>query len=67
MTNIMIFFIKLFKKFQYLRGGYCKYYPTCSDYAIVSIRKHGALKGSFKTLKRLFLCSPFSPGGYDLP
>ncbi|MGQ9653642.1 MAG: membrane protein insertion efficiency factor YidD [Thermodesulfobacteriota bacterium] len=43
----------------------CRYLPTCSEYMIGSIRKHGALTGLWLGLKRLLRCHPFCPGGYD--
>jgi putative membrane protein insertion efficiency factor len=43
----------------------CRFYPTCSQYAIDAIKKHGALKGSYMALRRLLKCHPFHPGGYD--
>ncbi|MCH9634421.1 MAG: putative membrane protein insertion efficiency factor [Chlamydiae bacterium] len=43
----------------------CRFYPTCSTYAIESIEKHGSIKGGWLILKRLFKCFPWHPGGYD--
>ena len=43
----------------------CKYYPTCSQYALEAIRRYGALKGGALALWRLLRCNPFSHGGYD--
>ncbi|MGL4369366.1 MAG: membrane protein insertion efficiency factor YidD [Spirochaetota bacterium] len=43
----------------------CRFYPTCSQYAIEAVRKHGPLKGSFLAGKRLLRCHPFCEGGYD--
>ena len=43
----------------------CKYYPTCSAYAVTALRRHGALKGSWLTLRRLGRCHPWSSGGVD--
>lgn len=43
----------------------CRFVPTCSQYAIEAIRRHGAVKGSWLTLWRLLRCHPFSRGGYD--
>mgnify|MGYP001578282462 len=38
----------------------CKFYPSCSDYAIEAINKHGVIKGSVKSMTRILRCSPFS-------
>jgi len=43
----------------------CRFYPSCSEYALEAIEKHGALKGFFLSLKRIIKCNPFHPGGYD--
>ena len=45
--------------------GTCKYHPSCSQYAIDALQKHGLVKGSFKAGWRLLRCNPFSDGGYD--
>ncbi len=45
--------------------GYCRYYPTCSEYAIQAIEKHGAVKGTFKASWRILRCNPWSKGGFD--
>lgn len=46
--------------------GFCKYYPSCSEYAKQSIEKHGIL-GLVYGFKRLLRCNPFASGGIDLP
>lgn len=43
----------------------CRFYPTCSEYAIEVIRECGLIFGVFLALKRLLKCHPFHPGGYD--
>jgi uncharacterized protein len=43
----------------------CRFYPTCSQYAIDALSKYGAAKGSWLAVKRLLKCHPFHPGGYD--
>nr|WP_206172592.1 membrane protein insertion efficiency factor YidD [Treponema phagedenis] len=43
----------------------CRYYPTCSAYALESIKKYGPFKGVFLAIKRILRCHPFHKGGYD--
>lgn len=43
----------------------CKYYPTCSHYAVEAIEMHGALKGTALAAWRILRCNPFSKGGVD--
>lgn len=43
----------------------CRFYPTCSQYAIEAIEKYGAVKGSIMAVKRILRCNPFNKGGYD--
>ncbi|MBQ1243669.1 MAG: membrane protein insertion efficiency factor YidD [Clostridia bacterium] len=43
----------------------CRYYPTCSCYAIEAIETHGALKGGLLAAWRVLRCNPFSTGGFD--
>jgi putative membrane protein insertion efficiency factor len=47
-------------------GGACRFYPSCSNYAIEAIASHGARRGAALAAKRLLRCRPFSPGGVDL-
>jgi len=43
----------------------CRFYPTCSQYALVAITEHGALRGTYLALRRLARCHPLDPGGVD--
>ena len=61
--------IKLIKIYQKIPGNFhqkCKYIPTCSNYGIEAIEKHGSIKGTILTIKRILKCNPFSKGGIDL-
>lgn len=46
-------------------GNNCRFYPSCSDYALEALDRHGAVRGSWLTVRRLGRCHPFHPGGYD--
>jgi uncharacterized protein len=48
-----------------LLGPRCRFYPSCSHYAIEAIESHGALRGSWMSAKRICRCHPFNPGGFD--
>ncbi|MGZ3577491.1 MAG: membrane protein insertion efficiency factor YidD [Syntrophales bacterium] len=43
----------------------CRFYPSCSEYAIEAIRQYGPVRGLYFALMRLFRCHPLHPGGYD--
>jgi putative membrane protein insertion efficiency factor len=43
----------------------CRFYPSCSHYALEAVNRHGALKGSWLAARRLARCHPFNAGGYD--
>ena len=43
----------------------CRFYPTCSEYAMEAIQKHGAAKGALLAAKRVLRCHPGNPGGFD--
>ena len=64
--NIFISFIKLY---QYLispmLGSHCRFNPTCSNYAIESIKKHNLIKALYLSFKRILKCHPWSKSGDD--
>ena len=48
-----------------LLGNHCRFYPTCSQYAIEAIEQHGVLRGTWMGCRRLLRCHPWHPGGVD--
>ena len=48
-----------------LLGPRCRFYPSCSAYALDALREHGALRGLWLAVRRIGRCHPFNPGGYD--
>lgn len=64
--TISVFLIKIYQKFlSPLLGNNCRYTPTCSQYAIEAIQKHGVIKGMLLGVWRILRCNPFSKGGFD--
>lgn len=48
-------------------GPRCRFYPTCSQYSILALKKYGFVRGIWKTAARLAKCHPWHPGGHDPP
>lgn len=66
MKKILLFLVKGYQKvISPLFPPSCRYYPTCSNYTVQAIEKHGAFKGSIMGLARIIRCNPFVPGGVD--
>lgn len=66
MKRLLILLIRFYQTaISPYKKPYCKYYPTCSNYALQAIERFGAFKGFFLALYRVLRCNPFSRGGYD--
>ena len=71
---LLITLIKIYQKtlsfdhgvFSFLfPHGYCRFYPTCSEYGIQAVEKYGVIKGGFKAAWRILRCNPWNKGGLD--
>ncbi|MBU3110488.1 membrane protein insertion efficiency factor YidD [Clostridium lacusfryxellense] len=66
MKKILVMGIKSYRKYiSPLKRPCCIFYPTCSQYALEAIEKHGAIKGSIMGIKRILRCHPYNKGGFD--
>lgn len=75
MKEILVFLIRAYQNFfspdhsvwgkRRFPHGYCRFYPSCSEYSRQTIGRHGFLKGSIKSFWRVLRCNPFSQGGFD--
>ena len=66
MKKLIIKLIKFYqKRISPAKKPCCRFFPTCSEYALQAVTKYGALKGTYKGVKRLLKCHPFHKGGYD--
>ncbi|WP_051681939.1 membrane protein insertion efficiency factor YidD [Cellulomonas sp. HZM] len=43
----------------------CRFYPSCSQYAVIAVQRHGAVRGTWLAARRLLRCHPWNPGGVD--
>lgn len=65
MKKLSIALIKFYQKIPGPWHSTCRYYPTCSNYAIEAINEHGFVYGWFLTIKRILRCNPLGKYGYD--
>ena len=66
MKKILIFLVTCYRKYiSPLKRPCCRFYPTCSQYALEALQKYGALKGSWLALRRILKCHPCHEGGID--
>jgi len=66
MKKILIVLIQIYRKYISPRKKpCCRFYPTCSQYALEAIEKYGTAKGGLMSIKRILRCHPFNEGGYD--
>ena len=65
MKYIVIFLIRIYQKIPIKWHRYCKFHPTCSEYAIGVLNEYGFFKGGYLSFRRIIRCNHWSCGGYD--
>ncbi|ACK55069.1 MULTISPECIES: membrane protein insertion efficiency factor YidD [Thauera] len=66
MKTVLIALLRFYRyAISPMLGRNCRFHPTCSEYAIEAVQRHGALRGGWMAAKRVGRCHPFNPGGYD--
>lgn len=67
LVNLFLLLIKIYQGVlsPFLGQNKCRYLPTCSQYAIEALQKHGLLKGFWLSIKRITRCAPWGGHGYD--
>jgi putative membrane protein insertion efficiency factor len=66
LSRLLIFFVLMYRvTLGRFMGGHCRYHPTCSQYMIDAIHKHGPIRGTWRGLKRIGRCHPWGGNGYD--
>jgi len=66
MKRVLIALVRFYRKyFSTPAVPKCRFFPTCSIYALEALEKYGAFKGTLLFLRRFFKCHPFHKGGYD--
>ncbi|MFT4417257.1 membrane protein insertion efficiency factor YidD [Fredinandcohnia humi] len=66
LQTVFIGIIRFYQRFiSPIKPPTCRFYPTCSQYGLEAIKRFGAIKGGWLTLKRILKCHPLHPGGID--
>lgn len=68
LARALILLIRIYQRtLSPLLGPVCRFEPSCSRYAVKCLEYHGALRGSWLSVRRIARCHPFNPGGFDPP
>lgn len=64
-ARLLVLLVRAYQLVPRMGPGRCRFYPTCSSYAISALRTHGAVRGTGLAVWRLVRCHPWNPGGVD--
>lgn len=68
LTFFLVLGVRIYQTFMRpVLPSVCRFEPSCSEYFIGAVRKHGPIKGAWRGMKRICRCNPWHPGGYDPP
>ena len=66
LSKLLIFMVMLYRvTLGRMMGGHCRFQPSCSQYMLDAVEKHGPIKGAWRGIKRIARCHPFGGSGYD--
>lgn len=66
MSRFLVWAIRLYQwTLSPWLGGACRFEPSCSNYAVQAVQKHGSLRGAYLAVRRILKCHPFHSGGFD--
>ena len=66
MTRVLVALLRAYRfAISPLYGEVCRYYPSCSAYALEAVTAHGSLRGSWLAVRRIARCHPWAAGGLD--
>jgi putative membrane protein insertion efficiency factor len=65
-ARLLIWLVRSYRRWVApLLGPHCRFWPSCSAYALTAVSRHGAFRGGWLTVRRLLRCHPWHPGGLD--
>jgi putative membrane protein insertion efficiency factor len=66
MSKLLVLLIRAYRyMLSPMLGRSCRFFPSCSEYAIEALQRHGAVRGTWLATKRITRCHPWHPGGFD--
>lgn len=64
--RVLVLVIRFYQRFvSPMTPPTCRFYPSCSQYAVIALERHGLIRGTWLAARRLLRCNPWNPGGVD--